>query len=60
MWLEKGDLRGDNGLVFIGTLQAFDEIEQQAENGQLAYYYCPSFFEVWVKPEFIDFDKIEN
>ena len=49
-----------DGFKMIGTLPAFDEIEEQAENGQLAYYYNPSFFEVWAKNDIVDNSKIKE
>ena len=49
-----------DGFTVVGTLPAYEEIEEQAENGQLAYYYDPSFFVVWAKNDIVDNNKIKE
>jgi len=56
---EIGDKRGN--MVFCGTLPLSEEIEDQADNGGLAYHYIrPNFLEVWINEEFVDWQKIEE
>jgi len=48
-------------MVFCGTVPLSEEIEDQADNGGLAYYYIgPNFLEVWIKEDFVDWQKIES
>lgn len=47
-----GTIRPDTKQVFAGTLQAPQEIELQACDGNFAYYYIGGgFYEVWINQE---------
>ncbi len=57
-----GDKNLDTGLIFVGTFPGIgEEIEDQADNGNCAYYYIGNnYFEIWVHERFVDWTKIEE